>query len=219
MASSSSSAKGNRLGERGCLIAFEGIEGAGKSTQLRLAATALRERGITVVETREPGGTPIGAELRRLVMHVADTPPAPLTELLLYLADRAQHLAEVIAPAIAGGTIVLTDRFSASTIAYQGFARRLDIDTVSRLDAIVRAGVAPACTILLDCPVEVGLRRAQGDDRFHREQIEFHERVRRAFLSLADEDPDRYSVLDSTAPAERIHEQVMTAILRCLQNR
>jgi dTMP kinase len=206
------------VAERGCLIAFEGIEGAGKSTQLRLAAAALRERGLTVVETREPGGTAIGAELRRIVMHLRDT-PAPLTELLLYLADRAQHLAEIITPAIARGAIVLTDRFSASTIAYQGFARQLDIDTVSRLDATVRGGVAPACTILLDCPVAVGLQRAQGDDRFHREQLEFHERVRRAFLSLAEADTDRYRILDSTAPTGQIHQQVMAAILRCLQSR
>jgi len=207
------------LGERGCLIAFEGVEGAGKSTQLRLAAAALRERGVTVVETREPGGTAIGTELRRIVMHSTDAPPAPFTELLLYLADRAQHLAEVITPAIARGAVVLTDRFSASTIAYQGFARGLDIDTVSRLDAIVRGGVAPACTILLDCPVAVGLRRAQGDDRFHREQFEFHERVRRAFLSFAEQDPDRYCVLDSTAPSEHIHQQTLAAILQCLRNR
>ena len=207
------------MGERGCLIAFEGIEGAGKSTQLRRAAAALRERGITVVETREPGGTAIGVELRRIAMRVSDPHPAPLTELLLYLADRAQHLAEVITPAIARGAVVLSDRFSASTIAYQGFARQLDIDTVSRLDAIVRSGVAPACTILLDCPVAVGLHRAEGDDRFHREQLEFHERVRRAFLSLAEQDPDRYCVLDSTAPTEQIHQEVMAAILRCLQSR
>jgi dTMP kinase len=206
------------LGERGCLIAFEGIEGAGKSTQLRLAAAALRERGISVVETREPGGTTIGVELRRIVMEPRDIPPAALTELLLYLADRAQHLAEIITPAIRRSAVVLTDRFSASTIAYQGFARQLDIDTVSRLDSIVRGGVAPACTVLLDCPVEIGLRRAQGDDRFHREQLDFHERVRRAFLSLANEDPDRYCVLDSTAPTEQIHLQVMAAILKCLQN-
>ena len=205
--------------ERGCLIAFEGIEGAGKSTQLRLAAAALRTRGISVVETREPGGTAIGVELRRIAMHMSDPPPAPLTELLLYLADRAQHLAEIINPAIARGAVVLTDRFSASTIAYQGFARQLDLDTVSRLDAIVRGGVSPACTILLDCPVAVGLQRAQGDDRFHREQLEFHERVRRAFLSLAQEDADRYRVLDSTAPSEQIHEQVMTAIYQCLESR
>ena len=207
------------MAEQGCLIAFEGIEGAGKSTQLRLAAAALRTRGVTLVETREPGGTTIGAELRRIVMQLSDPPPAPLTELLLYLADRAQHLAEVITPAIARGAVVLTDRFSASTIAYQGFARQLDIDTVSRLDAIVRGGVAPACTILLDCPVAVGLQRAQGDDRFHREQLEFHERVRRAFLSLAEADTDRYCILDSKAPTEQIHQQVMAAILRCLQSR
>lgn len=172
-----------------------------------------------MVETREPGGTAIGAELRRILMHVPDAHPAPLTELLLYLADRAQHLAEVITPAIARGAVVLTDRFSASTIAYQGFARQLELDTVSRLDAIVRGGVAPACTILLDCPVEVGLRRAQGDDRFHRERLEFHERVRRAFLKFAEDDPDRYATLDATAPSEQIHQQVMAAILRCLQSR
>lgn len=207
------------MGERGCLIAFEGIEGAGKSTQLHLAATALRQRGIAVVETREPGGTAIGTELRRILMHLPDAQPAPLAELLLYLADRAQHLAEVVTPALARGDIVLTDRFSASTIAYQGFARQLEVDKVSRLDAIVRGGVAPACTILLDCPVAIGLQRAQGDDRFHREQLEFHERVRRAFLKFADEDPDRYTLLDATAPSEHIHQQVMAAILQCLQAR
>jgi dTMP kinase len=207
------------LGERGCLIAFEGIEGAGKSTHLHLAATALRERGIAVVETREPGGTAIGTELRRILMHVPDSQPAPLAELLLYLADRAQHLAEVVSPALARGDIVLTDRFSASTIAYQGFARQLEVDKVSRLDAIVRGGVSPACTILLDCPVAIGLQRAQGDDRFHREQLEFHERVRRAFLKFAEDDPDRYTRLDATAPSEQIHQQVMAAILRCLQTR
>jgi dTMP kinase len=207
------------LGERGGLIAFEGIEGAGKSTQLRLAGAALRQRGFTVVETREPGGTALGVELRRLAMEPRAVNPAPLTELLLYLGDRAQHLAELVTPAITQGAIVLTDRFSASTIAYQGFARRLDIDTVSRLDAIVRDGVAPACTILLDCPVEIGLPRAQGNDRFHREDLEFHERVRRAFLSLAAADPERFCVLDSTAPPEQIHQQIMAAILQCLQNR
>lgn len=207
------------MAERGRLIAFEGVEGAGKSTQLRLAAAALRHRGFTVVETREPGGTALGAELRRLLMEVVETHPSPLTELLLYLADRAQHLDEVILPAVERGAVVLTDRFSASTIAYQGFARRLDLDTVSRLDAIVRRGVAPAYTILLDCPVEVGLRRALGDDRFHREQQEFHERVRAAFRSFAEQDPDHYCVLDATAPTDQVHQQVMAALLPCLHSR
>jgi dTMP kinase len=204
------------LPERGRLIAFEGIEGAGKSTQLQLAAAALRQRGFTVVETREPGGTPLGSELRRILMHVPETPPTPLAELLLYLADRAQHLAEVIIPAITRGHVVLTDRFSASTLAYQGYARTLDLEMVSRLDAIVRQGVAPALTVLLDCPVAVGLRRAHGDDRFHREEHEFHERVRNGFLSLARQDAERYCVIDATGPAETVRRAVEAAVLQCL---
>jgi len=204
------------LGERGCLIAFEGIEGAGKSTHLQLAAAALRTRGLEVVETREPGGTPLGAEMRRILMHVPDTTPTPMAELLLYLADRAQHLAEVIRPALARGEIVMTDRFSASTLAYQGYARRLDIETVSRLDAIVRNGLWPALTVVLDCPVDVGLRRVRGDDRFHREEREFHERVRAAFLSFAARDPDRYCVIDATASNAQVQSEVLTAVLECV---
>jgi len=204
------------LREAGCLIAFEGIEGAGKSTQLRLAAATLRSRGIDVVETREPGGTVVGVEIRRILMHLLETPPTPLTELLLYLADRAQHLSEVIVPAITRGQVVLTDRFSASTVAYQGYARRLDLETVTRLDAIVRHGVSPALTVLLDCPVAVGLRRARGDDRFHREEQEFHERVRAAFRTLADQDPDRYCVVDATGSSEEVHGQVVVAVMQCL---
>jgi dTMP kinase len=205
------------LSERGCLIAFEGIEGAGKSTQLRLAANALRARGVSVVETREPGGTAIGAELRRILMHGAGPPPSPLTELLLYLADRAQHLAEVIVPALAEGHVVLTDRFSASTIAYQAFARQLDVDTVRRLDATVRGGIAPKLTVLLDCPVAIGLQRAHGDDRFHREQEEFHERVRAAFLTLARQEPRCYCVVDATGASETVQQAVLAAVMRCLQ--
>ena len=202
--------------DAGCLIAFEGGEGAGKSTQLRLAAAALRARGLTVVETREPGGTPLGAELRRLLMHLPDAPPTPLAELLLYLADRAQHVAEVIRPALARGEVVLSDRFSASTIAYQGHARQLDLDTVIRLDAVARQSVAPVLTVLLDCPVDVGLRRARGDDRFHREDHAFHERVRAAFLGFAQHDPAHHAVVDATRPPEPVHHDVLTAVLRCL---
>ena len=218
MGSTFFSAKGSRLSDQGCLIAFEGVEGAGKSTQLHVAAAALRARGITVVETREPGGTVLGVELRRLLMHQLDSPPAPMTELLLYLADRAQHLAEVIRPALARGEVVLTDRFSASTIAYQGFARQLDVDTVRRLDAIVRQEVTPALTVLLDCPVTIGLRRARGDDRFHREDEEFHERVRAAFLRFADDAPERFRVIDATRPSAEVQTQVVAAVLQCLNS-
>jgi dTMP kinase len=206
----------SRLSDRGRLIAFEGIEGSGKSTQLGLTAAALRHRGVTVVETREPGGTQLGTELRRLLMHVPDSAPTPLTELLLYLADRAQHLAEVILPALARGAVVLTDRFSASTIAYQGYARQQDLETVTRLDAVVRRGLWPALTLVLDCPVAIGLRRARGDDRFHREQEEFHRRVRAAFLRFAEEDPTRYGVIDASRPPEEVHGDVLAAVLRCL---
>jgi dTMP kinase len=204
------------LADRGCLIAFEGIEGAGKSTQIRLTAAALRARGIPVVETREPGGTALGAEVRRLLMHTPESPPTPLAELLLYLADRAQHVAQVIAPALAQGQVVLTDRFSASTIAYQGYARRLNLETVTRLDATARQGVAPALTVLLDCPVEVGLARARGDDRFHCEEQEFHRRVRTGFLSLARGGGDRYCLIDATAPHEQVQEQILAAVMQCL---
>ncbi len=207
------------VSDGGCFIAFEGVEGSGKSTHLHRAAEALRARQLEVVETREPGGTPLGRELRNLLMHRLDLVPAPLTELLLYLADRAQHLADVIQPALARGAVVLTDRFSASTIAYQGFARRLDVDTVSRLDALVRRGVAPHRTVLLDCPAEVGLRRAQGVDRFHAEQQEFHERVRAGFLSLAEHDPQHYCIIDATRPLDEVHAAVMAAVTECLQQR
>jgi dTMP kinase len=207
------------LAERGCLIAFEGIEGAGKSTQIRRVAAVLSARSVAVVETREPGGTAVGTEVRRILMQLSETPPTPLAELLLYLADRAQHVAQVIAPAIASGQVVLTDRFSASTIAYQGYARRLDLAMVTRVDAIARQGVAPALTVLLDCPVEMGLKRARGDDRFHREEQEFHERVRAGFLSLAREDWDRYCVIDATAPPEEIERQAVAAVMQCLNPR
>lgn len=207
------------MAERGCLIAFEGVEGAGKSTQLAAVATALCSRGVPVLETHEPGGTMLGVELRRLLMHVPDTPPTPLTELLLYLADRAQHVAQVIAPALAHGRIVLTDRFSASTIAYQGYGRGVDLGVVTRLDAIARQGVSPALTVLLDCPVGIGLRRARGDDRFHREDREFHERVRAGFLALAREDWDRYCVIDAAAAPEHVQQQVLAAVIQWLNLR
>jgi len=206
------------LSDRGCLIAFEGIEGAGKSTHLARAAEALRTRGLTVVETREPGGTPLGAEMRRILMHRADA-PTPLAELLLYLADRAQHIAEVIAPGLARGAVVLTDRFSASTIAYQGYGRELDVAMVTRLDAITRGDVSPALTVLFDCPVAVGLQRVRGDDRFHREQTAFHERVRAAFLNLARQAPERHCVIDATLPNDEVHRQVMAGVLQCLTQR
>lgn len=200
----------------GHLIAFEGVEGAGKSTQIERLADTLRADGHTVVVTREPGGTDLGREIRKLVLTPRATPPVPLAELLLYLADRAQHIGERIAPALARGEIVLTDRFSASTIAYQGYARQLDIAQIVGLDAAVRRGIAPSLTVLLDCPVDVGLRRAVGDDRFHREDLSFHQRVRDGFLALARETPESYCVIDAREDADRVHTRILEAVRQCL---
>jgi dTMP kinase len=205
---------------RGLLVTFEGIEGSGKSTHLRLLARGLRVAGHDVVETREPGGTALGRALRDLLLAPSDAPPEPLTELLLYCADRAQHAAQVIRPALAAGRIVLCDRFSDSTIAYQGYGRGLDLDTVRTLDARARAGLEPDLTFLLDCPAAAGLARAHArsgaGDRFEQEALAFHEAVRRGFHTLAAAAPARYRVIDSTPPAVEVGERIRAETLRAL---
>lgn len=201
----------------GCLIAFEGPEGAGKSTQLQRLAAALRAEGRRVETTAEPGGTVLGRELRQLLLHARESVPVPLAELFLYLADRAQHVQQLIAPAIAAGAVVLTDRFSASTIAYQGYGRGLDLDQVTRSDAWARGGLAPCLTVLLDLPVRIGLQRARGeDDRFHAEEEAFHERVRAGFHALAAADPAAWCTIDSTQPAETVHAVALAAVRAAL---
>jgi dTMP kinase len=202
----------------GCLIAFEGPEGAGKSTQIRLAALALEKLGYRPRITAEPGGTELGRTLRELLLGRRDPTPTALAELFLYLADRTQHITEVIAPALEAGEIVLSDRFSASTIAYQGHARGLDIAAVTQADSWARQGVAPALNVLLDCPVDVGLARARGNDRFHSEIQTFHERVRQGFLILAAADPPRWRVIDTTQPQNAVHQEIMRGLRECLPN-
>jgi len=204
------------------LITFEGIEGSGKSTHLRHVAAHLRAAGHAVVETREPGGTPAGDAIRRLLLGPERVPLAPLTELFLYCADRTQHVAQVIRPALDAGRIVLCDRFSDSTIAYQGHGRGLDLDAVHALDARARAGVVPWLTVLLDCPVDEGLRRARGragpGDRFEEEVRTFHERVRAGFLALAAAEPARFCVIDSTPPAADVQARVVGAVVARLRD-
>jgi len=203
----------------GYLIAFEGTEGAGKSTQMRAAAEALRADGHRVELTAEPGGTALGQQLRELLLHGRETAPQPLAELFLYLADRAQHVAHVIAPALATGAVVLTDRFSASTIAYQGYGRGLDLDAVTRADAWARGGVSPHLTILLDCPVRLGLQRARGHDRFHAELEAFHERVRQGFHAQASAAPDTWRVIDASQPEVAVRAAVLAAVRVCVRPR
>jgi dTMP kinase len=176
-----------------------------------------------VVETREPGGTPAGTAIRRLLLGAEAVPLTPLAELLLYCADRCQHVAEVIRPALAAGQIVVCDRFSDSTIAYQGYARGLDLEAVRALDARARDGVSPGLTVLLDCPVEIGLARTRDragtPDRFERETVAFHERVRQGFLTLAAAEPARFVVLDSSRPLDQIRAQMVDAVERRLGGR
>ncbi len=204
-------------------VTFEGIEGSGKSTHLRHLGTHLRGLGRGVLETREPGGTAAGAAVRRLLLDSDAVPLSPLAELFLYCADRTQHVDEVIRPALAAGQVVLCDRFSDSTIAYQGYGRGLDLEALRALDARARGGLRPSLTLLLDCPVDEGLRRARGrsgpGDRFERETVAFHERVRAGFLALAAAEPDRFCVLDATEPVDRVRARVAAAAERLFGGR
>lgn len=202
-------------------VTFEGIEGSGKSSHLRALAARLRSAGHDVVETREPGGTPAGQALRRLLLGAEAVPLEPLTELYIYCADRAQHVAEVIRPALRAGRVVLCDRFSDSTLAYQGHGRGLDLETIRALDALARDGVRPDLTFVLDVPVGEGLRRASargdGGDRFEHAPTDFHERVRTGFHALAAAEPDRFRLLDSTPPAAEVQARVLAETRRRLE--
>jgi dTMP kinase len=204
-------------------VTFEGIEGSGKSTHLRELATHLGAAGHAVVETREPGGTAAGAAIRGLLLGADAVPLSSLSELFLYCADRTQHVSEVIRPALTADQIVLCDRFSDSTIAYQGYGRGLDLTALRALDARARDGLWPDLTFLLDCPVEVGLGRARGrrsaGDRFERETTLFHERVRAGFHALAAAEAARFCVLDATQPIERVHRRVVEEAERRLAER
>lgn len=201
-------------------VTFEGIEGSGKSSHARALAKRLRFAGHAVVETHEPGGTPAGTAVRALLLGTDALPLTGLAELFLYCADRTQHVTEVIAPALERGDVVVCDRFSDSTLAYQGHGRGLDLGVVRALDAHARAGLAPALTFLLDCPVDVGLARARArsaaSDRFEQEAIAFHERIRRGFLAIAAAEPERVVVIDSTADATMVGERVAAETLRRL---
>ena len=192
----------------GTFVALEGGEGAGKSTQLLLLEAWLRERGHEVVVTREPGATPAGARIRELLLDPAAT-LSPRAEAMLYAADRAQHVAQVVRPALERGAVVLTDRYVDSSLAYQGAGRELARDDVARLSRWATEGLKPDLVVLLDVDPVVGLRRA-GDspDRIEAESLEFHRRVREGFLELAGQDARRYLVVSADAPVEHVHQAV-----------
>lgn len=207
-------------------ITFEGIEGCGKTTQIRLAEAWLRERGIPVVATAEPGGTPLGRKIREMLLNRGSCAIGAEAELLLFAAARAQHVRETILPALDAGQWVLCDRFSDATLAYQGFGRGLDDGFIRTLNAFSALTVTPERTILFDLPVEAGLARAEkraagirqeaAEDRFEREEKAFHGRVREGYLNLAAEEPERFRIIDGAANIETVRLEVcrhLTALL------
>jgi dTMP kinase len=199
-------------------VTLEGGEGAGKSTVLSALREFLRARGFEVVSTREPGGTPLAEQIRRLLLDTHHEPPAVETELLLMFAARAQHVREVILPALKRGAWVISDRFTDSSYAYQGGGRGLDPAFIAELERRV-VGIAPAMTLLLDIGVAHGRERTRGrnlvPDRIERERDDFFERVRGTFLARVEAEPQRFRVIDATQPVDAVAVQAV-AYLRAL---
>lgn len=205
-------------------ITFEGIEGCGKSTQAKRLFDRLCELGIATIFTREPGGTKVGQDIRRILLDFRNQDLTPLAELLLYAADRAQHVKGLVKPGLAQGKWVICDRFFDATTAYQGHARGQDITLIRLLNEKASFGIRPDITFLLDCPVEVGLERALkreysragtvecGQDRFEKEKREFHDAVRKGYLSMAGEDNKRFVILDSTLSVEKLEDKIFNHI-------
>jgi dTMP kinase len=206
-------------------ITFEGGDGSGKTTQLKALEGYLTERGKSCIATREPGGTSLGNLIRQVLLEVGKQPITSPTELFLYLADRAQHIHEVIIPAIEQGKVILCDRHTDSTLAYQGYGRGIDLRLLRSLNDIASQGIKPDLTFLFDCPVEIGLSRtlrrqfqattgAGREDRFEREKVEFHKRVREGFLELARAEPYRFRIIDAARSVEEIAHEVKNIIDR-----
>jgi dTMP kinase len=202
----------------GKFVTFEGGEGSGKTTQIKLAADWLRERGIPVLSTAEPGGTPLGRRIREILLNRESCAIGAEAELLLFAAARAQHVRETILPALEAGQWVLCDRFADATSAYQGFGRGLDVEFIRTLNDFSTCSLKPDLTLLFDLPVEVGLTRAEkraaggrpeaAEDRFEREEKVFHGRIREGYLSLAAEEAERFRIIDGSAEIETVRREV-----------
>lgn len=207
------------MSETGLFVCFEGGEGAGKSTQSRLLHDWLVARGETVLLTFEPGDTPVGKELRRIVLDPATGDLSDRTEALLYAADKAEHVDHVVLPALERGEVVITDRYVDSTLAYQGAGRTLDVAEVEAVARWATHDLRPHLTVVLDLAPEAGLGRFDERDRIEGQSLEFHERVRQGFLDLAAADPDHYVVLDARAPIEEIAAAIQERIVPLLGTR
>ena len=201
--------------ERGRFITFEGPEGAGKTTQAARLVDMLRDRGLSVLATREPGGTALGEQIREILLARTDEPIDPLADALLFNAARRQLVAEVIEPALAAGTTVICARFADSTRAYQGYGGGLPLGELVRLEAVATGGLRPDRTILLDLPVEIGLARKAPDDRTRFEtayDLSFHQRVRNGFMAMAAAEATRFVVIDASGDADDIARRVVRAV-------
>ena len=198
-------------------ITFEGIEGSGKTTQIQRLKKYLDRKGIPCKVTREPGGCPISEKVRKILLNPDHREMVPISELLLYEAARAQHIKEVIKPFLKKGGIVLCDRFSDATLAYQGYGRRMELKWIESLNHISSQGIRPDVTFLLDCPSRVGLKRAirrnrtlrqEREERFEKEKIQFHRRVRKGYLAIAKKEPCRVKVIDTREGEDKVFEKI-----------
>jgi len=202
-------------------ITFEGVEGSGKTTQIQRLKKYLAQKGIPCKVTREPGGSSIGEKIRKILLNPDHREMTPMTELLLYEAARAQHVREVIKPFLEKEGVVLCDRFSDATLAYQGYGRRIDLKWIERLNHLSSRGIRPDVTFLLDCPSDVGLKRAiqrnralkqEREERFEREEIQFHRRVRKGYLAIARKEPHRVKVIDTRQGEEKVFEKIQKIV-------
>lgn len=208
---------------RGLFITLEGIDGCGKSTQREMLAEQLKRRGFEIVVTREPGGTEIGEGIRQLLVSDASVHIAPTTELLLYVAARAQHVAELIRPSVDAGRIVISDRYTDSTVAFQGYGRGLDLDVIESLNRFATGDLKPDLTIVFD--LDPNTARSRSVSRpvggllgaFDEQHADFHQRMRAGYLKLAKNDPSRIHVVDASGSADETHGQVMSVVLKKIQ--
>lgn len=202
---------------QGKFITFEGPEGCGKSTQIKLLSEALIKEGRLVLTTREPGGTDAGEEIRKILMNPEYVELTDLTEVFLYEAARAQLVNEVIIPALDSGQIILCDRFSESTLAYQGYGGKISVEWIQKIDQMARGGLSPDLTLFIDVDPEVGLKRARASekeiDRLEEKDLEYHKRVYQGYLELARKNPDRIKVVDGRKGVQEVHQQILKLCL------
>ena len=200
---------------RGKFITIEGTEGVGKTTNMAFIKGWLEAKKLPYISTREPGGTPLAEQVRELLLAPRAELVCSASELLLMFAGRAQHIDQVIEPALAGGRWILCDRFTDATYAYQGAGRKMGSDLIAELEILVQGSLRPDLTLILDIPVEIGLKRASArsdPDRFELEQVEFFERVRRGYLGIAEQDPDRCKLIDASQSLEQVQSQIANVL-------